>query len=544
MDLTIESTRGILPRGGTILGSSRTNPYKRDDGVDRVRQTLSDFNVNGIIAIGGEDTLGVANRLNGDGVNVIGVPKTIDNDLGGTDVTFGFDTALHIATEAIDRLHTTAESHNRILVVEVMGRTAGWIALHSGVAGGADVILIPEIPFDIDEVCRLIRRRHERGRYFSIVVAAEGAMPKDGSMEVAQTGTTDEFGHVRLGGIGYALEREIEARTGFETRATVLGHVQRGGTPTAFDRVLATRLGPVRDRRRARRPVGDDGRAALERRRVDRAGRRGGRGAPGAGRALRAVRRAVRLTSSRIHAPFLSGRVIGLCCAGDRHRNHDGPGQAVRGHDSHALDGRRAEGQLRPPRNADGAGSCGLRPVRAGHAPQPAQPQMARPRPLRALVRPRLDAPVLDAVPGRLRRQPRERHHAVPPARVTSGGAPRVPRPAGHRSHDGAFGAGHLARRGDGAGRADAGRALQPPGARNRRSPHVRDRLRRRPRGGDLRRGELDRRASRPGPADLVLRREPHLDRGRHQDRLHRGRGQALRSLRLACPEPRRGRRA
>jgi ATP-dependent phosphofructokinase / diphosphate-dependent phosphofructokinase len=241
-DLTIESTRGILPRGGTILGSSRTNPYKRDDGVDRVRQTLSDFNVDGIIAIGGEDTLGVANRLNQDGVNVIGVPKTIDNDLGGTDVTFGFDTALHIATEAIDRLHTTAESHNRILVVEVMGRTAGWIALHSGVAGGADVILIPEIPFDIDEVCRLIRRRHERGRYFSIVVAAEGASPKKGTMTV-QTGAVDEFGHPRLGGIGYALEREIEARTGFETRATVLGHVQRGGTPTAFDRVLATRLG-------------------------------------------------------------------------------------------------------------------------------------------------------------------------------------------------------------------------------------------------------------------------------------------------------------
>jgi 6-phosphofructokinase 1 len=242
-ELTIESTRGILPRGGTILGSSRTNPYKRDDGVQRVRDTLSDFNLDGLIAIGGEDTLGVANRLNGDGVKVIGVPKTIDNDLGGTDVTFGFDTALHIATEAIDRLHTTAESHNRILVVEVMGRTAGWIALHSGVAGGADVILIPEIPFDIDEVCRLIRRRHERGRYFSIVVAAEGAQPKDGSMEVSQTGSTDEFGHVRLGGIGYALEREIEARTGFETRATVLGHVQRGGTPTAFDRVLATRLG-------------------------------------------------------------------------------------------------------------------------------------------------------------------------------------------------------------------------------------------------------------------------------------------------------------
>lgn len=242
-DLTIESTRGILPRGGTILGSSRTNPYAREDGVERVRQTLQDFNLDGIVAIGGEDTLGVANRLSQDGVNVIGVPKTIDNDLGGTDVTFGFDTALHIATEAIDRLHTTAESHNRILVVEVMGRTAGWIALHSGVAGGADVILIPEIPFDIDEVCRLIRRRHERGRYFSIVVAAEGAMPKEGSMKVAQTGSTDEFGHVRLGGIGYALEREIEARTGYETRATVLGHVQRGGTPTAFDRVLATRLG-------------------------------------------------------------------------------------------------------------------------------------------------------------------------------------------------------------------------------------------------------------------------------------------------------------
>jgi ATP-dependent phosphofructokinase / diphosphate-dependent phosphofructokinase len=242
VELTIESTRGILPRGGTILGSSRTNPYKREQGVERVRETLADFNLDGIIAIGGEDTLGVASRLFADGVNVIGVPKTIDNDLGGTDVTFGFDTALHIATEAIDRLHTTAESHNRILVVEVMGRTAGWIALHSGVAGGADVILIPEIPFDIDEVCRLIRRRHERGRYFSIVVAAEGAMPKEGTMTV-HTGAVDEFGHPRLGGIGYALEREIESRTGFETRATVLGHVQRGGTPTAFDRVLATRLG-------------------------------------------------------------------------------------------------------------------------------------------------------------------------------------------------------------------------------------------------------------------------------------------------------------
>jgi 6-phosphofructokinase 1 len=242
-DLTLESIRGILPRGGTILGSSRTNPYKREDGVERVRATLADFRLDGLIAIGGEDTLGVAARLGQDGVNVIGVPKTIDNDLGGTDVTFGFDTALSVATEAIDRLHTTAESHNRILVVEVMGRTAGWIALHSGLAGGADVILIPEIPFDIDEVCRLINRRHERGRYFSIVVAAEGATPREGTMSVSRGDEVDEFGHPRLGGIGYALEREIEQRTGYETRATVLGHVQRGGSPTPFDRVLATRLG-------------------------------------------------------------------------------------------------------------------------------------------------------------------------------------------------------------------------------------------------------------------------------------------------------------
>jgi 6-phosphofructokinase 1 len=241
-ELTIESTRGILPRGGTILRSSRTNPYKREDGVQRVRDTLSRHELDGLIAIGGEDTLGAANRLHGDGINVIGVPKTIDNDLGATDVTFGFDTALQVASEAIDRLHTTAESHNRILVVEVMGRHAGWIALHSGIAGGADVILIPEIPFDIDEVCRLIRRRHERGRYFSIVVVAEGAIPKEGTMTVS-AGEVDEFGHPRLGGIGHQLEREIESRTGFETRATVLGHVQRGGSPTAFDRVLATRLG-------------------------------------------------------------------------------------------------------------------------------------------------------------------------------------------------------------------------------------------------------------------------------------------------------------
>jgi 6-phosphofructokinase 1 len=242
-ELTIESTRGILPRGGTILRSSRTNPYKRDDGAQLVRDTFEAHSLDGLIAIGGEDTLGAASRLTTDGLNVIGVPKTIDNDLGATDVTFGFDTALHVATEAIDRLHTTAESHNRILVVEVMGRNAGWIALHSGLAGGADVILIPELPFDIDEVCRLIQRRHARGRYFSIVVAAEGATPKEGSAMTLQTGEVDEFGHPRLGGIGQRLEREIESRTGFETRATVLGHVQRGGTPTAFDRVLATRLG-------------------------------------------------------------------------------------------------------------------------------------------------------------------------------------------------------------------------------------------------------------------------------------------------------------
>jgi phosphofructokinase-like protein len=241
-ELTIDSTRGILPRGGTILGSSRTNPYRREDGPAQVRATLERAGVDGLIAIGGEDTLGVASRLHGDGVPVLGVPKTIDNDLGATDVTFGFDTALQVATEAIDRLHTTAESHHRILVVEVMGRTAGWIALHSGLAGGADVILIPEQPFDIEDVCRLVRRRHERGRPFSIVVVAEGAMPRAGTMALVRGGE-DEFGHPRLGGIGHALEREIESRTGFETRATVLGHVQRGGTPTAFDRVLATRLG-------------------------------------------------------------------------------------------------------------------------------------------------------------------------------------------------------------------------------------------------------------------------------------------------------------
>jgi 6-phosphofructokinase 1 len=242
-ELTIESTRGILPRGGTILGSSRTNPFKRDDAPARIAENLRTLNLNGLIAIGGEDTLGAAERLHSEhDMPVLGVPKTIDNDLGGTDMTFGFDTAVQIATDAIDRLHTTAESHNRVMIVEVMGRHAGWIALHSGLAGGADVILIPERPFDIDEVCRLIRRRHARGRYFSIVVVAEGAVPKEGTMETLEA-DEDEFGHARLGGIGQRLEHEIEGRTGFESRATVLGHIQRGGTPTAFDRVLATRLG-------------------------------------------------------------------------------------------------------------------------------------------------------------------------------------------------------------------------------------------------------------------------------------------------------------
>jgi ATP-dependent phosphofructokinase / diphosphate-dependent phosphofructokinase len=241
-ELTIESTRGILPRGGTILGSSRTNPFKREQGLERIRENMQSLHLDGLIAIGGEDTLGAAAKLSEAGVPLLGVPKTIDNDLGATDMTFGFDTAVQVATDAIDRLHTTAESHHRIMIVEVMGRHAGWIALHSGLAGGADVILIPERPFDIDEVCRLIRRRHARGRYFSIVVVAEGARPREGTMEVVE-GETDEFGHARLGGIGQRLEREIEERTGFESRATVLGHIQRGGTPTAFDRVLATRLG-------------------------------------------------------------------------------------------------------------------------------------------------------------------------------------------------------------------------------------------------------------------------------------------------------------
>lgn len=241
-DLTVESTRGILQRGGTILGTSRTNPYKSDDGVAKVLQNLNTEHIEALIVIGGEDTLGVAAKLADEGVHVVGVPKTIDNDLSATDFTFGFDTAVQIATDAIDRLHTTAESHDRVMIVEVMGRHAGWIATYSGLAGGADVILIPEIPFDIADVCSLIEQRHKHGAGFSIVVVAEGAVPKEGTMTTV-SGELDEFGHVRLGGISNRIQTEIEQRTGFETRVTILGHVLRGGTPTAFDRVLATRMG-------------------------------------------------------------------------------------------------------------------------------------------------------------------------------------------------------------------------------------------------------------------------------------------------------------
>src|SRR4051794_5808925 len=242
MPLDVHACRGILPRGGTILGTSRTNPYKLDGGVAQVLHTLETQRIDALVAIGGEDTLGVANKLAGEGVAVVGVPKTIDNDLSATEVTFGFHTAVQIATDAIDRLHTTAESHDRVIVCEVMGRHAGWIATYAGIAGGAAEVLVPEEPFDIEEVCTNLRLRHEKGRYASIVVVAEGATPKEGSMTLA-SGEVDQFGHVRLGGIANTLAEEIEKRTGFETRVTILGHIQRGGTPTAFDRVLATRFG-------------------------------------------------------------------------------------------------------------------------------------------------------------------------------------------------------------------------------------------------------------------------------------------------------------
>ncbi len=242
MELGLNATRGIVHRGGTILGTSRTNPFREDGGAERVRATLERRGIDALLPIGGEDTLGVARRLADTGVAVVGVPKTIDNDLAGTDFTFGFQTAVQIATEAIDRLHSTAESHNRVMVVEVMGRHAGWIATWAGMAGGADVILVPERPFDVEEVCDRVRRRHGSRRTFSIVVVAEGATPAGGDVLTQRTGT-DAFGHARLGGIAVWLEGEIERRTGYESRMTILGHVQRGGTPVAYDRVLGTRFG-------------------------------------------------------------------------------------------------------------------------------------------------------------------------------------------------------------------------------------------------------------------------------------------------------------
>ena len=244
IELGLESVSGILPKGGTILGTSRTNPYKRGDDAIKVIDNYKKLNLDALIVIGGEDTLGVANKLlkENRGLSIVGVPKTIDNDLNATDFTFGFDTAVNIATEAIDRLHTTAESHHRIMVVEVMGRHAGWIATYSGIAAGADVILIPEIKMDLNEICDVLKKRHARGKGFSIVVVAEGATFKEGQV-VTQEERLDAFGHVRLGGIGEILAQEIEKRTLFETRVTVLGHIQRGGTPSAFDRVLATRFG-------------------------------------------------------------------------------------------------------------------------------------------------------------------------------------------------------------------------------------------------------------------------------------------------------------
>jgi phosphofructokinase-like protein len=241
-ELTPQSARGILHRGGTILGTSKINPFRTEGGLHALRENLDAYRIDGLIAIGGEGTLGSAAKLAAEGVNVVGVPKTIDNDLAVTDFTFGFDTAVQVATDAIDRLHTTAESHNRVMVVEVMGRNAGWIGLYAGLAGGADVILIPEHPFDIDEVCSHVRHRHERGHLFSIVVVSEGAVPMEGTLKIPPY-ERDEYGWPKLGGISNLITEEIEQRTGFETRVTILGHVQRGGSPTAFDRVLATRFG-------------------------------------------------------------------------------------------------------------------------------------------------------------------------------------------------------------------------------------------------------------------------------------------------------------
>jgi 6-phosphofructokinase 1 len=240
--LDLNSVSGILHKGGTILGTSRTNPYKIEGAAEKCKKNFCNLKLDALIAIGGEDTLGVATKFYKEGLSIVGVPKTIDNDLSATDFTFGFDTAINIATEAIDRLHTTAESHHRIMVVEVMGRHAGWIATYAGIAGGADIILIPEVPIDLDEVVSILKHRKKRGKNFSIVVVAEGASFKDKSL-IIQEEKLDAFGHVRLGGIGQVLGNKIEGMTGFETRVTVLGHIQRGGTPTAADRVLGTRFG-------------------------------------------------------------------------------------------------------------------------------------------------------------------------------------------------------------------------------------------------------------------------------------------------------------
>jgi len=240
--LDLKAVSGILPKGGSILGTSRTNPFKREGGAEKILENAEKAGIDAVVVIGGEDTLGVAHKMSELGLKCVGVPKTIDNDLVGTDYTFGFHTAVAIATEALDRLHTTAEAHHRVIILEVMGRYTGWIALEAGIAGGADAILIPEKPFDMDEVCEYIRRRQKRGRNFSIIVVAEGAKPKGGA-EILYSETVDEFGHVRFGGVGYYIGKEIEKCMGIETRVVVLGHLQRGGSPTAFDRVLATRYG-------------------------------------------------------------------------------------------------------------------------------------------------------------------------------------------------------------------------------------------------------------------------------------------------------------
>ena len=243
LPLTPETISGILPRGGTILGTSRFNPFKVDSGPDRMLDTMHRHDIDAIVAIGGDDTLGAALKLSKLGVNVVGIPKTMDNDIPGTDFTIGFDTAVNVVMEACDRLHPTAEAHHRVMVVEVMGRDAGWVAAVGGLAGGADIILVPEVPFTIDEVCERVKARHGRGRTFSIVVVAEGAKLAELGTQIVQEARVDPFGHVRLGGVGNVLGREIEARTGYECRVTVLGHLQRGGAPTVFDRVLATRYG-------------------------------------------------------------------------------------------------------------------------------------------------------------------------------------------------------------------------------------------------------------------------------------------------------------